>query len=338
MDLIRIFSCICVISCHFNACVSGLNNGVFVYPNSVIPNFFLGNRLYLGDIGTSLFFMLSGASSMLSYKKGNARLFYKKRLQSLYPMFYVAYACATIADFFIQKGFTGADWKLFLFSLFGMDGYLASLGFIGYDFYKLGEWFLGCILLLYLIFPLLYKCLDEKPICTTVFVFGAYICYEISVHMLGIAVASNSFFLRIPELLLGMLFIKYNLQRKTKVTLGIASIAAALGWLLRNCITPLSFCICICMLLFASMTWIGNNITDKMIPKILTGLSGLTYPVFLAHHWLISRLVIGFDIGNMSRRSSIAFYAIFLLLSFVLAALLRRMTKKITNALGNLMA
>lgn len=336
MDLIRIFSCLCVITCHFNASISGLNNGVFVYANSVVPNFYLENRLYLGDIGTSLFFILSGASSMLSYKKGSARLFYKKRFLSMFPMFYVAYIVATIADFFIQKGFTGADWKLFLFSLIGFDGYLASLGFIGYDFYKLGEWFLGCILSLYLVFPWLHKSLEKKPICTTVLVCGTYVCYEVWAHMHGTAFASNSFFLRIPEFLLGMLFIKYNLQRKTKLTLGIASIAAILGWLLRNHITPLTFCICMCLLLFAGITWLGNRITGNTIPKILFELSGLTYPVFLVHHWMISRLVVGFDLANMSRRSSILFYAMYLLLSFMLANILKQVTSKTQNILSEL--
>ena len=151
MDLIRLFSCICVISCHFNASVSGLQNGIFMYPNSILPNFYLENRLYLGDIGTSLFFILSGASMMLSYRKGNLKMYYKKRFLALYPMFYVAYAAATIGDFLIQKGITGASWKLLLVSIAGLDGYLATLGLVGYDFYKLGEWFLGCIICLYLI-------------------------------------------------------------------------------------------------------------------------------------------------------------------------------------------
>lgn len=42
MDLIRLFACICVTVVHFNASVSGWNNGVFVYPNSIVPNYYLG--------------------------------------------------------------------------------------------------------------------------------------------------------------------------------------------------------------------------------------------------------------------------------------------------------
>lgn len=326
MDLIRIFSCLCVITCHFNACLSGLQNGVFVYPNSVIPNFYFQNRVYLGDIGTSLFFILSGASMMLSYRPGNLKKYYAKRFLAIYPMFYAAYIAATVADFFIMKGFPGGDWTLLLFSLLGFDGYFASLGFIGFNFYKLGEWFLGCILLLYLVFPLLYQGIDKKPALTVVLTLGLCICYRIWTHVQSVPFMANFFFLRIPELLMGMLFIKYDIRNKPKLMFGIAGIAAVCGWLLRNHIMPLTLCVSICMLLFALLTWLGDKIKGNTVSQILFQLANLTYPVFLVHHWMISRLVRGFDLAGLSRRSCYVFYAIYLLFSFVLAHFLKKAT------------
>lgn len=336
MDLIRVFSCLCVITCHFNACISGFSNGMFVYPNSVIPNFYLENRIYLGDIGTSLFFILSGASMMLSYRSGNLRKYYTKRFLAIYPMFYVAYLTATIADFLTLKWFPGADWRLFFFSLIGFDGYLASLGFIGFDFYKLGEWFLGCILSLYLIFPLLHKGIERKPVLTVLVSCGLCIGYRLWTHIQGEAFVSNYFFLRIPELLMGMLFIKYELRSKPKLMFGIAGTAAISGWLLRNYVTPLTLCVSICMLLFAALTWLGNKITGSAPSKILFTLSGLTYPVFLVHHWMISRLAGGFDLSTMPRRNCYVFYVIYLLLSFILAYLLKQFTNKVLEAFRGL--
>ena len=326
MDLIRLFSCLCVITCHFNASISGLNNGVFVYPNSVVPNFFFQNRVYLGDIGTSLFFILSGASMMLSYRPGNLKKYYAKRFLAIYPMFYAAYIVATMADFFIVKGFPGGDWKLLLFSLLGVDGYFASLGFIGFDFYKLGEWFLGCILLLYLVFPLLHKGATKKPVLTVVLTLVLCICYRLWTRVQNTAFMANFFFLRIPELLMGMLFIKYDLKNKPKLMFAIAGVAAICGWLLRNYIMPLTLCVSICMLFFALMTWLGDKIKEGAVSKILFNLANLTYPVFLVHHWMISRLVRGFDLAGMSRRSCYVFYGIYLLLSFVLAYCLKKAT------------
>ena len=336
MDLIRIFSCLCVITCHFNACVSGFSNGAFVYPNSVIPNFYLENRIYLGDIGTSLFFILSGASLMLSYRRGNLKKYYTKRILAIYPMFYVAYFAATVADFLILKWFPGADWKLLLFSLIGFDGYLASLGYIGFDFYKLGEWFLGCILSLYLVFPLLHKGIEKKPVLTVLLAGGLYILYRHWTKSQNAVFVANYFFLRIPELLMGMLFVKYDLRNKPKRMLCIAATAAVLGWLLREHIAPLTLCVGVCMLLFAMLTWLGEKIKGVAFQKILVTLSNLTYPVFLVHHWMISRLVSGFDLAVLSRRDRYMFYLVYLLFSFLLAHFLKQTTDKILNAIRGL--
>ena len=47
-------------------------------------------------------------------------------------MFYVAYVAATIGDFLIQKGITGASWKLLLVSFAAKDdmSVLLALGII----------------------------------------------------------------------------------------------------------------------------------------------------------------------------------------------------------------
>lgn len=338
MDLIRILSCLCVITCHFNACISGFSNGAFVYPNSVIPNFYLEDRIYLGDIGTSLFFILSGASLMLSYRSGNLKKYYTKRFLAIYPMFYVAWLAATCADFLILKWFPGADWRLLFFSLIGFDGYLASLGLIGFDFYKLGEWFLGCILSLYLVFPLLHKGVEKKPALTVLLSCGLYLCYRLWTKAQNTAFVPNYFFLRIPELLMGMLFVKYDLRSKPKRMLGIAGAAAAAGWLLRDHIAPLTLCVSLCMLLFAVLTWLGDKIKGSVASKLLVTLSNLTYPVFLVHHWMISRLAGGFDLGAMSRRDRYVFYLIYLLFSFLLAYFLKEFTNKVMGTLRGLTA
>lgn len=336
LDLIRIFSCLCVITCHFNACISGFSNGIFVNPNSVIPNFYLENRLYLGDVGTSLFFILSGASLMISYRAGDLKKYYSKRFLAIYPMFYVAYLAATIVDFFILKWFPGGDLKLLLFSLIGFDGYLASLGFIGFDFYKLGEWFLGCIVSLYLVFPLLHKGMEKNQVGTILLTVAVYVGYRLWTNAQGTTFVSNYFFLRIPELLMGMLFIKYDLRNRPKLMLCIGITATALGWALRDYLAPLTLCISICMLLFAVLTWLGDRIKEGMISKVLVILSNLTYPVFLVHHWMISKLVRGFDLSTMSRRNCYVFYLIYLLFSFILAYVLKKFTGKIMAGLRSL--
>ena len=69
LDVLRIFACLCILTIHFNASMSGYSYGGFIYPNSITPNFFVESRLYLGDIGVSIFFMLTGASLYISTRK-----------------------------------------------------------------------------------------------------------------------------------------------------------------------------------------------------------------------------------------------------------------------------
>lgn len=148
-DVIAIFSCLCVTIVHFNASISGYN-GTFQYPNSLISNFYFDGTVYLGSIGVSLFFMLSGARQMYTYK--DVKTFFSRRVATLYPMFWIAWIVAILADFLTNKGIGTERPYLMVFSLLGMDGYLASLGLLSFDYYRLGEWFLGCIICLYCVF------------------------------------------------------------------------------------------------------------------------------------------------------------------------------------------
>lgn len=327
LDLIRFFACFFVATWHFYCSVSG----TFIYSNSILPSLFVENRLSMGGIGVSLFFMLSGASLMLTYKAGNLRLYAKKRFLAIYPMFWIAYAVATVADFLRWKKMGIGNIKLLIFTALGMDGYLSSHGVISPDFYKLGEWFLGCIILLYLLFPLLHYCMEKKPSITSLCVFGGYTVYILGTHFWGFPYNEWLFFLRIPEILLGMLFIKYDLRHKPKIMFGISGAAAWFAILFRRQITPLTLCICVCMFLFALLIWAGEKITSESIKSFLCKAAGLTYPIFLVHHWLIDRLVIGFDLPNLAKRDVAMLFVIYMIFTIVLAQLLYTGSRKVVS-------
>lgn len=329
MDLIRLFACICVTVVHFNASVSGWNNGVFVYPNSIIPNYYLEGRVYLADIGVSLFFMLSGASLMLTYKKGNLWSYFKKRFLSIFPMLWLAYLVAFSYDFMYWKGMTGQNILYWIFSFLGLDGYLAVLGLIPGDFFKVGEWFTGCILILYLIFPLLHFCLEKKPKLTLLCSCAVYACYIACTRIFQGYFSGVLFFLRIPEMVMGMLFIQYDLRHKPKILLAVTGIAAGFAIVLRSHINSLTLCIAVCMLLFAVLTFLGEKIENANIQGFLSKAAGLTYPVFLIHHWLISHMVIGFDLANMPKRSVAMMFLIYLFLTIFLSCALKECTRRI---------
>lgn len=326
LDLIRIFSCLCVSISHFNAKLSGMSGSGMLYNNTIIPSFYLGNRVYLGDIGVSLFFMLSGASQMLSYREEKAFSFYKRRFLGLFPMFWIAYILITFCDFMINKGMALSPLWHYAFSVVGMDGYIPTLGLMPITSYKTGEWFLGCILLLFLLFPLLYRGVKRRPAITVAAALAVYVFFEVHPAIGKYDISGAEFFLRIPELLFGMFFVKYRLwERKKSVIATIGSaVVFGIAMLLRDRLFRLSLTIAFCLVLFNLLTAASKAFMQDNSKRALSQLAGLTYPVFLVHHYLIYKLVIGFSLENMTRTNIVMLFIVFIALTLALSWLLKK--------------
>lgn len=316
-DVISIFSCLCVLIVHFNATVAGYN-GTFQYPqNSLIPNFYLDNRVYLGSIGVSMFFMLSGARLMYTWR--GTRRFYISRLKNIYPMYWIAFAVATMADFLLYRGITSDSLFKLLISIAGLDGYLLQLGYLSTGFYKLGEWFLGCILMLYIIFPLLHLGVEKCPIVTMAL---ALVLYALCAHQ----ILETVFILRIPEMLLGMIYVRYKAENHAgKLT--VASLCLLIiAYIFRDKVIPLTVCIALSLTLYNALTFISQQVfkhTDKG-KTTLAKLSNLTYPIFLTHHWLIAHMAEGFNLQMMPRRYIWVLFMSYLALTLLLSSLLQK--------------
>ena len=108
-----------------------------------------------GFLFVTSFFCLSGA--VLYYNHGkikSIKIFYYKRWKSIFPSYYLCY----IYFYFkyamrFRKLFFKGHWSKLFLTLIGLDGYLFYFKFKTY--YLIGEWFLGAIIILYIIYPLL---------------------------------------------------------------------------------------------------------------------------------------------------------------------------------------
>ena len=120
-----------------------------------------------GRLGVALFFFLSGAAlsiRSLGRRGEGFRTFYAKRLRALLPPFWVAYFVCAMVAFWLGRGMAfGNDWLEITPTLFGMDGYLFS---------RLptrclvGEWYVGCLLLAYILAPWLHRVVLKQPIAS----------------------------------------------------------------------------------------------------------------------------------------------------------------------------
>ena len=111
------------------------------------------------EVGLAWFFLLSGAALCLQWQgRFDARRYFVGRAAATYPAFWLGFGALFLYGEVLHGN--NADiprWRV-IFSVLGLDGYLAP---VTVTFYKIGEWFLGVILILYLVFPLLLRCMDD---------------------------------------------------------------------------------------------------------------------------------------------------------------------------------
>lgn len=333
-DLIRVLSCFFVIVVHFNAAVCGYAGGVFLYPDEIIPNFYLGGKVYLGTLGVNLFFILSGASLMRTNQGTvHAGAFYRKRLLSLYPAFWIAFSVATCVDFLSTKGIPVAHPAQMLIALTGLDGYLSQLGLASAAYYKLGEWFYGAIVLLYLLFPLVHRCVKRIPAAVAVACAGMYGMGLWAISR-GIPHCYNtSLLMCLPEMVLGMLYVRYDLRNRPRLCLGISLgvLMVALlcsGYLMRDFLTLL-----LAVSIFLALMVFSRWLTGTRVAQVLEKTAKLTYPMFLVHHWLIYKLVEGFDRSAMPRLYVVMLFLIYLAVGGALSYALQSYSGKLADCL-----
>lgn len=309
LDFVRALAAIAIVITHYNA--------IFLYMNPVIENCYVIDanvfNIYIGSFGVSLFLIISGAALMYVYENAcDLKTFYKKRFKSIYPMFWIAYIIAFLYMYVWRGGWSASTVPRshLLLTLIGFDGYLADMV---PTYYLLGEWFLGFIILFYIVFPLLRVLINKHPVFLAVAVAGIYIYLQI--HYNFKIYSSKNLFVRLPELLFGMYFIKYNKKVKLPVCL------AALVVLVANSIIKPGYSqdiqtTYIGIASFLILVYISYYVKSEKIQAICAWISKYSYAIFLVHHIVIYCVMGTFNLYAMTHLQS---YLIFFGLCFVIA-------------------
>lgn len=147
LNIIRAIATIIIVIFHFNCNLDIYSINV---PNNLFYKTANGD---FGVIGVAMFFMLSGVALMYNYDdKIDYASYSKKRFLNIYPSFWIAYASVFLYNFYNQLSIPiNIPKYTLLFSLIGMDGYFS---YLFKNFCLVGEWFLGAIIILYILFPL----------------------------------------------------------------------------------------------------------------------------------------------------------------------------------------
>lgn len=274
-DFIRAVACLGIVLYHFSV--------EYGWPE--IFHMFGGGVSY-GDLYVTVFFFISGALLTYHHKEvTNWKQFYKKRFLSIFPAFYLAWGLMYLRDVLRYKNlfYRGNPFSILL-SLVGMDGYLA---FKVNDYYILGEWFIGAMILLYLLYPFLAWLNNKyKPAA-----FGLVLL----VYLLSLFFSFSGMpdFRTLPSCLLsfyfGMLFVEHRDQVQKWwwifciallllkcISFGNVNLKGHLGGL------------CMACTLYGLGTYLMRC---SVIKIIMQKISRLSYPVFLTHHLSICLLV-----------------------------------------------
>jgi len=263
----------------------------------LIPLYIAG--VYIGDIGSSVFLMISGAALMYVYEnKLDLKIFYRKRFLSIFPMFWFAWIFFYLIQCVMDGGFEKlAPFRYFIFTIFGFDMYVQS-------FFKgavpawpvIGEWFLGLIIVFYILFPFLRVALLKHPIVTgavAVFLFALtiYINPPVILNLLPTVC--------LPEFMFGMYMMKYFKKMPLTVPL------IALAFLVLSSFVTMPFTHVLQVLLvgisfFVLLAWIGSLIRNKVVMRFFTWMAGLSYAVFLTHHFIINKVMAHTDLAALT--------------------------------------
>ncbi len=293
-------------------------------PHPMLMTYASGNW---GGSFVSMFFMLSGAALYYNWKdrlktftgKNGLLDFYWKRFLTIFPMFYVAWLVMYIVNSRkLGTWYWAGPRRIMWMTALGMDGYFMHHGL---NYYCLGEWFLGAIIILYLIYPLMQFLFHRARWVTTVLLTAIFV-FNVYRHLLSNMENTNLFIwlvkyynshITMPDsrcvwtclygMWLGMLFITYKKQLiRFPVALG-----CLIGTLIMACIPlPIPEVIASDIMgsfWFIMLSWITDflvskyregklhNIVSELVIRFVKFMSRYSYGIFLVHHVILYALM-----------------------------------------------
>ncbi len=304
LDFVRAVATLIIILTHYNALF--IYNTYTVRTDAMIFSAWFSN-VYIGHIGVGLFLIISGASLLYQEedKKGIFR-FYKKRFMSIYPMYWIAYILAFVYMFYTTKTIIwNAPKQNIIYSVLGIDMYVANFNVP--TFAIVGEWFIGLILMIYLIFPILKKGVLSKPIITSIIVLGAYVIAIFTSNL------SVGLFEWLPAFVLGMVFVKY-INKIPTIVMFIAIVIIVLNAKLNVFINENIMRIYIVCAVFCILVYIAKIVERfELVRKACSLICKYSYPCFLVHHFIIYRICETFDLNNISSTRSFILFILCLI-------------------------
>lgn len=337
LDLIRVVCFLMVTSFHFSITVADFDILAAVdFYRDVIS-------IGWGAIATSCFFMISGAALIYRYKDNfSLKEFYKKRFFGLYPLFWLAYLFVFLEFFYHYKTMPQVPKINFLFTVMGIDGYF--LEWIP-TFYMVGEWFLGALIMLYLLFPIYRMVMNRcKYILPAVFFVASVVLVYYNPFPMAIdktlIVCSMYFVLgMLIEMLRESPRRAVRIGRRIAASIGVLVFVVAFALDIRGYCCPLNILhqvrFALSLLFYLTMMEAAELVRSERTKNLIATIGKHSYAYFLIHHIFLQRYIQNFSGIAMSGSnilllfvSSVAYiYVLAIGLDKIYAALVRSIRK-----------
>ena len=285
-----------------------------------------------GDLVVTVFFAVSGACLYASYPalEGRPALkrYFLRRWKAIFPMFYLAFAFFYLSNvlhtgtFFYEPRVS--PWSLIL-TVFGLDGYLI---YRIPNYFIIGEWFLGAIILLYCLYPLVLRAMKVRFLMPLLLLAGYYLVLETGIFRIlpfrNLIICLGSFYL-------GMVMAKHRGFFFENRVFPWACMALFLLLAIVPLPVPLNQYVVLLMqfegvLLFVSLAFIGRFLERFKVHRGIRWIAGLSYPVFLLHHQIVLRLLHRTD--PVTLLPAAGMYLVSILASLAAAFLLSRLLRR----------
>jgi len=291
----------------------------------------------LGTYGVYLFTVLSGFGLTVSMEGGNVTWpkYFMKRIKRIYPPYLLLLGIILTVEGII--GIVGrVDWWTVPLTILGFDGYLSyfipfssAFQFAGlhlefYSAYRIGEWFLGFILIMYCLFPVIYslsKRFGPLIVYLTILIL-TNLCHRYLIKFMSYS-AVDVFPLgwRLSIFSLGVVLAFHRRMKPTARLLYFLPVTAA--YLIAN---PLSRSL-VWEAGYISLFFFFTNLTCSgfsRLDALFRMLGRYSYGMYLAHHYLIYRILGYFNVFSAGDFPIIAVFVFYtsLLVSWLLYGLL----------------
>lgn len=308
IDFIRTICCIGIIFYHFSCHTASSFKPLYETVNSNI-----------GGVIVTVFFIVSGFVLYHNNQEiKSLKEFYYKRFKSIFPSFYICWFIFYLINVIkVRTPFYAGNLLKLLLTLIGQDGYTLQRIV---NYYTVGEWFLGALIIVYALYPLLLKVFKKNDVLTLL----VLIVLTALVYILNIPVISPGF-PGICESCLkfytGMMIYKYSSVLNDKKTIIASILFFVLYSFIKISILNTMLDMIYGLVAFILLFKIGDRINNKYINKI----SSISYQVFLFQQQIIINILSIYNPTNILNALLV------LLICIIVTLLCAWLLKKLVN-------